>query len=40
MSAAPLADPELIGLPRRSWRRIAHIHLIAAALAAHFYTGF
>ena len=40
MPTAPLADPELIRLPGRSWRRIAHIHLIAAALAAHLYTGF
>src|SRR5436190_9236671 len=40
MSAAPLADPELIRLPRRSGGRVAHIHLIAAALAAHFYSGF
>jgi molybdenum cofactor cytidylyltransferase len=40
MSAAPLADPELIRLPRRSGRRVAHIHLVAAALAAHFYSGF
>jgi molybdenum cofactor cytidylyltransferase len=40
MTAAALAHPELVRLPRRTWRRIAHVHLVAAALAAHFYSGF
>jgi molybdenum cofactor cytidylyltransferase len=39
MSAAPLADPELVRLPRRSRSGVAHIHLVAATLAAHFYSG-
>ena len=35
MTSTFLAHPELIWLPRRSGRRIAQVHLIAAALAAH-----
>jgi hypothetical protein len=35
MPPAPAADPELIGLPRLAWRRVAKFHLIAAALAAN-----
>jgi hypothetical protein len=33
--AAPLADPELVRLPRSARRRISEIHLVATALAAN-----
>jgi molybdenum cofactor cytidylyltransferase len=39
MTATTLAHPELIRLPGSTRRRIAHIHLVAAALATHFYSG-
>ncbi len=38
MTAAFLAHPELIRLPRRAGRRIAHVHLLAAPLAAHLHA--
>jgi molybdenum cofactor cytidylyltransferase len=40
VAAAPLADPELVGLPGRPRRRISQIHLITAALAADPETHF
>jgi molybdenum cofactor cytidylyltransferase len=38
MTPAFLAHPELIRLPRGSGRRIAHVHLLAAPLAAHLHA--
>ena len=33
MPAAPLAHPELVRPPRAFWRRVLHLHLLAAPLA-------
>jgi len=40
MAAALRADPELIGPPRRAWRRIAEIHLGAASLTPDVQVDF
>ena len=34
MTAAPRADPELVGRPRHAGARVAHLHFGAAALTA------